>query len=362
MRSSASVVCGILLGVFFPSATTGQATIRFTKDIRPILAAKCFACHGPDEHARQSGLALHQRELALTAAESGEVALVPGRPQESELIRRITSNDEFERMPPADHGDALAPAQIDLIRRWVEQGAAYDIHWAYRPLRRPERPEVDHQEWPSNDIDFFVLQKLEAIGLAPEPDASPTTLMRRVSLDLTGLPPTFEQVDTFLADRRPDAYERCVDRLLDSTAYGEHWARIWLDLARYADSQGYAQDELRTMWPYRDWVIRAFNDDMPFDQFTIEQLAGDLLEHPTTSQMIATGFHRNTMTNTEGGTDDEEFRFAAVIDRTNTTMQVWMGTTMGCAVPFPQVRSDHARRVLPIPGLVESNGGSRSTG
>jgi hypothetical protein len=218
-----------------------------------------------------------------------------------------------------------------LLNRWIEQGASWSEHWSYVPPALPPLPEVARQNWPTNGIDYFILARLEAEGLAPSPEADRYTLIRRVSLDLTGLPPTPEEVERFVNDTRPDAYERLVSRLLDSPAYGERWARVWLDLARYADTNGYEKDGRRTIWRYRDWVIDALNDDMPFDQFTIEQLAGDLLPEPSLDQLIATAFHRNTMNNTEGGTDDEEFRVAAVVDRVNTTMQVWMGTTIGCA-------------------------------
>src|SRR5262249_1963171 len=221
--------------------------------------------------------------------------------------------------------------QAELLRKWVAQGAIYRDHWAYSKPERPSLPKVQLQNWPRNDIDFFVLARLEKEGLSPSPEASRETLIRRVSLDLTGLPPSVKEVEDFLRDNRQDAYQRMVDRLLASPHYGERWARPWLDQARYADSNGYEADYRRTIWPYRDWVIAAFNRDLAFDQFTIEQLAGDLLPNATREQKIATGFHRNTMVNTEGGTDEEEFRAAAIVDRVNTTFGVWMGTTIGCA-------------------------------
>jgi hypothetical protein len=318
-------------------AVARGADADFQFVIRPILARNCFACHGPDEGHREADLRLDVREAAV---EFG--AITPGSPDDSELVRRISSDDPDERMPPADTGKRLSQEEIELIKKWVADGAPYSRHWSYEPPSRPPLPEVPDPAWIKNPIDNFVLSRLDAAGLKPEPQADRPRLLRRLSLDLTGLPPTVEEVDAFVRDERPDAYERVVDRLLASPAYGEHWARKWLDLARYADTVGYEKDASRTIWPYRDWVIDALNSDMPFDQFTIEQLAGDMLPDATTDQIIATAFHRNTMQNDEGGTDDEEFRVAAVIDRVNTTMQVWMGTTMGCCQchthkydPFP---------------------------
>ena len=258
-------------------------------------------------------------------------AIVKGDPEESEAIRRITSDDPNEVMPPRKSGKTLKPQDIETLTRWVKQGAPYARHWAYVKPTRPPLPEVKDASWPRNPIDRFLLARLEREGLKPSPEADRATLVRRLALDLTGLPPTPEDVDRFVADTRPDAYERLVDRLLKSPAYGEHWARMWLDLARYADSAGYADDPPRTIWAYRDYVIKSFNANKPFDRFTIEQIAGDLLPEPTNEQLIATAFHRNTLTNNEGGTNDEEFRNVAVVDRVNTTMAVWMGTTIACA-------------------------------
>ncbi|MFV2069420.1 MAG: DUF1553 domain-containing protein [Pirellulales bacterium] len=303
----------------------------FRQDVRPILAENCFACHGADEASREADLELDNFDAATRELDSGTTAIVPGHADRSELIERVVTGDPDLRMPPPDDGEPLTDRQVDILRAWIDAGAHYVEHWSYvRPVR-PLPPLVAESTWCRNSIDAFVLAKLEAAGLAPAPAASRERLIRRLSLDVTGLPPTLEEVDAFLHDDRPDAYDRLVDRLLTSPAYGEHWARKWLDLARYADSQGYAQDEPRTIWRYRDWLIGALNRDLPYDQFTAEQLAGDLLPNPTIDQRLATAFHRNTMTNTEGGTDDEEFRHAAVIDRVNTTMQVWMGLTMGCA-------------------------------
>ena len=321
-------LAGLLALVLLSVAHSGGADVQppdFAYEIRPILAKNCFSCHGPDESHRESELRLDVRNGAI---ESG--VLVPGSPDESELVRRITSEDISERMPPVESGHKLAAAEIDKITAWIAAGAEYSQHWSYEPPQRPPLPMVSQPDWCRNAIDYFILAGLDEAGLAPEPEADRYRLIRRLSLDLIGLPPTLEEVDEFVEDKRPDAYERLVDRLLRSPAYGEHWAVKWLDLARYADTCGYEKDTRRTIWPYRDWVINALNDDMPFDQFTIEQLAGDLLPDPTREQLIATAFHRNTMQNDEGGTDDEEFRVAAVVDRVNTTMQVWMGTTMGC--------------------------------
>lgn len=308
-----------------------EPTIDFNRDIRPILAKNCFACHGPDENDREAGLRLDQRAAVLTRLESGAVAVIPGKPEKSELFQRIASEDEFLRMPPPDAGKPLTPAEIELVKQWIAEGAEYAAHWSFVKPRRWELPEIERDAWPRNGIDYFILARLEAEGLAPSPEADRHTLIRRVSLDLRGLPPTPAEVEEFVNDPRPDAYEQLVDRFLCDQAYGERWARLWLDLARYADSKGYGSDPLREIWRYRDWVIDALNSNMPYDRFTIEQLAGDLLPDPTLEQRIATAFHRNTMTNTEGGTDDEEFRVEAVRDRVDTTMQVWMGLTMGCA-------------------------------
>jgi hypothetical protein len=304
--------------------------IDYTRDVRPILAGKCFQCHGADDKVRKAGLRLDTRQGATKELKRGRVAIVPGNPAKSQLLTRVTSDDDGEVMPPANLGKRLSKEEIAVLKRWIEQGAPYAQHWAYlKPVRSPV-PEVPDKSWPSNPIDNFIMARLEKEGLRPTPPADRHALVRRLSLDLTGLPPTIEDADRFVNDNSPDAYDKIVDRLLASRAYGERWAQTWLDLARYADSQGYANDPDRTIWRYRDWVIQAYNDNLPFDRFTIEQLAGDLLSNPTTSQLIATGFHRNTLTNTEGGTSPEEFRSAAVVDRVNTTLQVWMGTTIAC--------------------------------
>jgi len=305
--------------------------VDFNRVIRPILSENCYKCHGPDDGARKSDLRFDDRTRALLPAKSGRIPIVPGAPERSEMVARITAKDPEKRMPPSSTGKKLSPAQIEALKSWIHEGAVYEPHWAYvKPVRAP-LPEVKQTDWPLNPIDRFILARLEQEGLKPSPAADRYTLLRRVSLDLTGLPPTPEKVDAFVNDTSPRAYEEVVEELLKSQAFGEHWARMWLDLARYADSAGYADDPPRTIWAYRDYVIRAFNNNKPFDQFTIEQIAGDLLPDPTEEDRVATAFHRNTMTNNEGGTDDEEFRNAAVVDRVNTTMSVWMGTSMACA-------------------------------
>jgi mono/diheme cytochrome c family protein len=305
--------------------------VDFDGAIRPILSENCYQCHGPDEGKRKAKLRFDLRTEALKPAKSGEAAIVPGAPEKSEMISRITAVDADDRMPPIVTGKTLSLAQIEALRQWIAQGAPYATHWAYVKPTRPALPAVHHAKWPRNPIDNFILARLEKEGMVPSPPADRRTLIRRVSLDLTGLPPTIEEVDRFLADKSRYAYEALVDSLLQKPSFGEHWARMWLDLARYADSAGYADDPPRTIWAYRDWVIKAFNDNLPFDRFTIEQIAGDLLENASEEDEVATAFHRNTMTNNEGGTTDEEFRNAAVIDRVNTTMAVWMATSMGCA-------------------------------
>lgn len=308
----------------------GNEPVDFSKNVRPLLARTCFACHGRDEEARKAELRLDVRKEAVAAG-----AIEPGDADSSELVSRIESTEPELMMPPPGSGHSLSGTERRLLRTWIEQGAKYEEHWAFTPPRKAPLPDVEHADWPRHAIDRFVLARLETEGLTSADEADRYRWLRRVSLDLTGLPPTPEEADAFARDERDDAYERVVDRLLESSAYGEHWARMWLDLARYADTKGYEKDRPRTIWPYRDWVIDALNRDLPYDQFTLEQLAGDLLPkvpaQRTENPELATAFHRNTMTNDEGGTDNEEFRVAAVKDRVDTTMQVWMGLTMGCA-------------------------------
>ncbi len=303
--------------------------IDFNQQIRPILSNNCFRCHGPDAQERAADLRLDTAEGAAIDL-GGYKAIVPGKPDQSELVERISSKDPDLIMPPADSGHKLKPGEIDLLTRWIQQGAHYAVHWSYVLPKKSPVPKVQRPEWPRNAIDHFILSRLEQEGGAPTEPADRYTIIRRLSLDLTGLPPTPEEVTAFVEDSEPGAYERLVDRLLAKPGYGEHWSRMWLDLARYADSAGYADDRPRTIWAFRDYVIRSLNENKRFDQFTIEQIAGDLLPEPTEQQLIATAFHRNTLTNNEGGTNDEEFRNVAIVDRVNTTMAVWMATTIDC--------------------------------
>jgi mono/diheme cytochrome c family protein len=310
--------------------------IDFNRDIRPILSDRCFACHGPDAPNRGIKLRLDSESGALAALSRGRRAVVPGHPEQSELVRRITTKDETLRMPPVDSGRALTQAEIELLVEWVRQGAKFQQHWAFVTPARPPLPAVKHESWVRNPIDRFVLARLEAEGLQPSPEADRATLLRRVSLDLTGLPPTPTEVDAFLADKSPDAYEKVVDRLLASPRYGERMAFKWLDAARYADTNGYQIDGDRSAWRWRDWVIEAFNQNKPYDQFVIEQLAGDLLPpartpEATLDQKIATAFNRNHRINAEGGIVPEEYRVEYVVDRVDTTSTVFMGLTMSCA-------------------------------
>ena len=307
------------------------SAVRFNRDIRPILSDNCFACHGPDEDDRGGDLRLDVREDAV-ADRGGYAAIVPGKPDESEILKRILSHDADEVMPPPRAKKTpLTASQIETLRRWIAEGAPYQRHWAFEPVELHQPPDVAGSKWGHNPIDAFIEAGLHAEGLATSPEADKEVLLRRVSLDLVGLQPTPDQLAAFLADESPDAYERAVDRLLASPHYGERWGRHWLDQARYADSNGYSVDSERSMWPYRDWVIDAINSDMPFDRFTIHQLAGDLLPEATKLQRIASGFQRNTMINEEGGSKPEQFRVEAAIDRVNTTGAVWLGLTVGCA-------------------------------
>lgn len=307
------------------------ATVDFNRDIRPILASNCLKCHGLDESARKSKLRLDLRATATGPAKSGKFAIVPNKPDESELIRRVTSNDPDYVMPPSSTHVTLSPEQKQLLRNWIAQGAPYSQHWAFIAPRQAPLPKVKQAAWPRNPMDYFVLADLESAGLHPSPQADRYTLIRRLYLDLIGIPPTPNEADEFVNDSSPDAYDKIVDRLLASPRYGERWARRWLDLARYADTNGFEKDRPRTIWPFRDWVIKAFNDDMPFDEFTVEQIAGDMLPNATLSQKIATGFHRNTMLNEEGGIDPQEYRFYSSVDRINTTGTAWLGLTVRCA-------------------------------
>jgi mono/diheme cytochrome c family protein len=309
----------------------GQGKVDFNRDIRPLLADYCYQCHGPDQAKRKAGLRLDQSEGARVRLDSGHHAIVPGNPADSRLLAVVTSVDPDDQMPPAKTGKRLSSDQVELLRRWIREGAEWKAHWAYITPEKPEVPAVRDAAWPRNAIDQFILARLEKEGLPPSPEADRRTLARRVTLDLTGLPPTVEEVDAFLADTRGDAYEKLVDRLLATEAYGERMAVPWLDLARFADSDGYHADAPRSMWQYRDWVIRAFVRNQPFDQFVTEQIAGDLLPGATLDQRIATAFNRNGMSSTEGGADPEEYLNKYVTDRVNTFGTVFLGSSIQCA-------------------------------
>jgi hypothetical protein len=324
------------------AANSLAAEIDFNREIRPILSNNCFKCHGPDDNLREAGLRLDKSAAATAELDSGSTAIVPGKPDESELIARINTEDEDLLMPPASSNKHLTAAQKQLLADWISSGAKYAEHWAFVKPVRPEVPDLKSQIPNSksqtsgkfhvrNPIDAFVADRLRQEGLSMSPEADGHTLIRRVYLDLIGIPPTPAEADAFVADTSPDAYEKVVDRLFASPHYGERWARRWLDLARYSDTNGYEKDRPRSMWPYRDWVIGALNDGMPFDQFTIKQIAGDMLPDATLADRIATGFHRNTMLNEEGGIDPQEFRFYSNVDRVGTTATVWLGLTMACA-------------------------------
>ena len=346
----ASAPIAVTAGEGEPSAEAPArdvTAVDFARDVRPILERRCLECHSADKS--KGGLVLESRELALRTTDSGEVAIMPGDAAASELLRRVVSKEDYEWMPP--EGERLAESEIETLRKWIDAGLDWPNddgerrkHWAYVAPKRSPPPMVSAVDWPRNAIDHFVLARLEAEGLSPSPAADRAKLLRRVSLDLTGLPPTLDELNAYLADTSDEAYEKAVDRLLASPRYGERWARPWLDMARYADSNGFQRDGVRTMWAYRDWVIDAFNRDMPFDQFTIWQLAGDLLPGATAEQRIATGFNRCATINLEAGTDVEETRVNQVIDRVNTTASVWLGSTIECAQchnhkydPFTQV-------------------------
>lgn len=308
----------ILIALLGPRICAAEPVV-FSRDVLPVMSANCFACHGPDEKERKAKLRLDVESEAKKEHEDG-LPIAPGRPEQSSVIARLITKDTEDVMPPPKSHKTVKPEQIETMRRWIAEGAKWGQHWSFEPVKKP-----------AGTLDAQVNAALAAKGLALQKAASPHALVRRLSLDIIGLPPTPQMADAFAQDPSPAAYEKLVDSLLEKPQFGEHWARMWLDLARYADTKGYEKDLGRTMWPYRDWVVNAFNADMPLDQFTREQLAGDLLPKPTEPQTIATAFHRNTMVNEEGGTDIEEFRVVAVKDRVDTTIQVWMGLTMGCA-------------------------------
>ncbi len=330
---SAVAVAYLLLPAHGRAAVApAKGAVEFSRDVLPILSENCFKCHGPDEGARKSKLRLDLRDDALKPAKSGERAIVPGKPAESELLKRISAKDEDDLMPPVKSGKKLTAAQKELLARWIAQGAKWQTHWAFIAPVRPEVPKRGTRNAErGNPIDAFILARLEKEKLKPSPEADKTTLLRRVTLDLIGLPPTPAEVDAFLADKSPDAYEKVVDRLLANPHYGERMALPWLDAARYADSNGFQQDGDTHQWVWRDWVVRALNANMPFDQFTIEQLAGDLLPNATMDQEIATGFNRCHLLNGEGGAIAEEQRNVVLFDRVDVTATTWLGLTLACA-------------------------------
>ncbi len=329
---SVLVVTAFCMAGVVAEATVGsdEVAVDFNRDIRPLLADRCFACHGPNENDRQGGLRLDVQDSALGRGDSGLRAIVPGYPEKSEVFSRIRSHEEDVRMPPVDSNKSLTPAQMELVRRWIAAGAAWQEHWSWVPPRRLALPGVVNQDWPRSEIDHFILARLEREGLTPSPEAARTTLLRRVSFDLTGLPPTTDEVADFLNDESPGSYERVVDHLLHSQRYGEHLARFWLDAARYGDTHGLHLDNYREIWSYRDWVVNAFNKNMPYDLFTIEQLAGDLLPDPTIEQLVATGFNRAHVTTNEGGSIKQEVYVRNVVDRVVTVGTVFMGMTLDC--------------------------------
>lgn len=326
------VSCALHAGVDPVKQPPGPAAkIDFTREVRPILASHCFKCHGQDADARKAKLRLDLREIVTKPAKSGEVAIVPGKPDKSELVRRIFATDEDELMPPPGAKNPLSATDKEILHRWIVEGAEYKPHWAFIAPKQTPLPKVHDPKWPQTAIDFFVLARLEKEGLKPALPADKFTLVRRLYFDLIGLPPTTAQADAFVNDASPTAYERLVDQLLASPHFGERWARRWMDLARYADTNGFEKDRQRSIWPWRDWVINALNCDLPFDEFTIEQLAGDMLPGATRAQIIATGFHRNSMLNEEGGIDPLEYRFYSMVDRVHATATTWLGLTMACA-------------------------------
>lgn len=324
-------VSRLSVSVIFLAAAHAAERVDFNHDIRPILTKHCTACHGGVKEA--GGISFVSRDRATKQGKSGEHPIVPGKPEESDMLRHIRSTDPEEVMPKPKHGPPLPAAEAALIERWIAEGAEWRNHWAFEKPVEPANPSVSDEKWATVSLDRFVLNRLDREKLKPSPEAPPAEWLRRASFDLTGVPPSPEELAAFLTEYSKDpkaAREKAVDALLASPRYGERWAAVWLDLARYSDTYGFEKDPHRDIWPWRDWVIRAFNADMPFDQFTIEQLAGDLLPDATADQRLATAFHRNTQCNTEGGTDDEEFRVAAVIDRVNTTWTAWQGVTFGC--------------------------------
>jgi len=324
-------LAGVLIAALVGRAAVGESKLDFNRDVRPILSDRCFSCHGPDSEDRQAGLRLDVRDEVIAALDSGLVAVVPGDPAKSEIVARITSTDPDVVMPPPRLNKPITPAEAEILKRWIAEGAEYRGHWAFERVTRPAVPDVKDAAWPKTPIDHFVLARLEHEGMHPNPEADKVTLARRLALDLTGLPPVPADVDAFLADTSVEAYEKYVDTLLASPHYGERMAIEWLDASRYADSSGYQTDSSRQNWPWRDWLIKAYNDNLPFDRFTVEQLAGDMLGNPTRDQVVATGFNRNHRLNGEGGIIAEEWRGETVIERGETRGQTRGGGSVGCA-------------------------------
>ena len=307
-------------------ATSPLLAVDFNQEVRPILAQHCFACHGMDEHSRKAKLRLDLPESAHGKGKSGELAIVAGQPDKSEVVRRIFSHEADELMPPPESKKPMSDKEKAVLRAWIAEGGKYQAHWAFIAPKQAPLPKGG-----VHPIDAFIRARLDQAGQKPSPEADRYVLARRVTLDLTGVPPTPEEADAFANDKSPDAFEKLVDRLLASPRYGERWARRWLDIARYADTNGFEKDRPRSIWPYRDWVVKALNEDLPYDQFSIKQLAGDLLLGATPDDLVATGFHRNSMLNEEGGADPNEYRFYAMVDRVSVTGAAWMGLTLNCA-------------------------------
>ena len=333
-----------------PLLAREPASVDFARDIRPIFNKNCVACHGGVKRAGK--ISFIYRDVVVAESATDEKPIHPGDPEHSELIHRVSTDNEEDRMPPAEHAAKLSEQDISLLREWIREGAKWKEHWAWIKPVEPVSQKVSKPKWIRQPLDAFVLAKLDAEKLKPSPEADRAQWLRRASFDLIGLPPTPEQIKNFTKDKSPSAHAKVVEQLLAAPQFGERWATPWLDAARHADSMGYEKDPLRTVWPYRDWVVRALNDDLPFDQFTLKQLAGDLLPDATIADQVATTFHRNTQVNTEGGTDDEEFRIAAVIDRVSTTWEVWQGTTMRCvqchAHPYEPIKHDEFYRSLAL--------------
>ncbi|MGN6387437.1 MAG: DUF1549 domain-containing protein, partial [Verrucomicrobiota bacterium] len=329
-RLAAFLGCLFFLHFAAVESHSAEGKIDFNLQIRPLLSDRCWKCHGPDEKARRAKLRLDTPDGAHGKTKSGMI-IAPGKPEQSELYRRIISSDPDEKMPPPDSNLSLTPAEIHLLTEWIKQGAEWERHWAFVPPKAVRPPEVKEKNWALNDIDRFILARLEKEGLTPAPQATREQWLRRVTFDLTGLPPTLSELDAFLADKSDSAQAKIVDRLLNSKEYGERMAVDWLDLARYSDTHGYQADRYRAMWPWRDWVIKAFNENLPYDQFGTWQLAGDLLPHPSQEQVLATAFNRLHMQTEEGGSVEEEFRTAYVVDRVDTMGTTFLAMTFECS-------------------------------